>query len=299
MTASPSAGDLVRISVRGEVALIEVDNPPVNVLGPGVPEALLAAIDRCERDSAIRAMVIMGAGRTFIAGADLVQLQRAADGDLEAAADLNGLLARIEDCPTPIVMAIHGTALGGGLEVAMAGHYRIAAPDARLGLPEVSLGIIPGAQGTQRLPRLVGIARALDMCVTGRPATAQQALSDGLIDAIIDGDLTVGAIDFARDVARRGPHQKTRDRQIDPAAGDEREALFTAARRRAVDESPDQMAPLRAIDAIEAAAVLPFAQGCGRERELFFECIRTEQARTRIREFFAERTRRKAARDDS
>ena len=131
----------------------------------------------------------MGAGKTFIAGADITTLEQAAWGDRGGAADLHDMLSRIEDCSKPVVMAIHGTALGGGLELAMAGHYRVAAPDALLGQPEVNLGIIPGAEGTQRLPRLVGVAKALDMCVTGKPIAAREALAAGLIDAVVDGDL--------------------------------------------------------------------------------------------------------------
>src|SRR5205823_7681720 len=129
----------------------------------------------------------------------------------KGAPDLSPLLRRIEDCSKPVTMAIHGTALGGGLEVAMAGHYRVAVADAQLGMPEVNLGIIPGAEGTQRLPRLVGVAAAIEMCVSGKPVSAAQALSLGLVDRIIEGDLRTGAVEFAREMAaKRGPHPKTR-----------------------------------------------------------------------------------------
>ena len=142
----------------------------------------------------------MGAGKTFVAGADINSLERAAWGDREAACDMHPLLARIEDCAKPVVMAIHGTALGGGLEIAMAGHFRVAVPDALIGQPEVNLGIIPGAEGTQRLPRLVGVEKALDMCVTGKPLKARDAHAAGLIDRVVDGDLAEGAVRFARNV---------------------------------------------------------------------------------------------------
>ena len=188
----------VRTALHGDVAVIEIDNPPVNALGEGVPEALAEAIDRANRDSAVAALVIRGAGRTFIAGADIALLEHAAWGDESAAADLGPLLRLIEDSPKPVVMAIHGTALGGGLELAMAGHYRVATSEALLGQPEVNLGIIPGAEGTQRLPRLVGIAKALDMCVTGRPLTSSDAMASGLVDAIANGDLTAFAAAAAR-----------------------------------------------------------------------------------------------------
>src|SRR3954468_5106528 len=168
--------ELVRTHRDGDVLVVEIDNPPVNALGAGVPEGLAAALEAADRDDGIAAIVVRGAGRTFVAGADIATLEDAAGGDEGAAADLHDLLQRVEQCRTPVVMAIHGTALGGGLELAMAGHYRVAVADASLGQPEVNLGIIPGAEGTQRLPRLVGIAKALDMCVTGKPLKAGVAL---------------------------------------------------------------------------------------------------------------------------
>jgi enoyl-CoA hydratase/carnithine racemase len=167
---------------------------------------MAAALEAAERDRLIRAIVIIGEGRTFIAGADIRELERAAR-EHGAPPELHGLLAQIEDSSKPVVMAIHGAALGGGLEVAMAGHYRIATADAQLGQPEVNLGIIPGAEGTQRLPRLVGIAAAIEMCVSGKPVAAAEALRLGLIDRTIDGDFHRGAIAVAREKAiQPGPH---------------------------------------------------------------------------------------------
>jgi 3-hydroxyacyl-CoA dehydrogenase len=282
-----NATPFVRRTTFGSVALLEVDNPPVNVLSRGVPESILAAVESAERDPAVAAIVVRGAGRTFIVGADLTTLQRAAHGELNAAANLHDLLARLEDCGKPIVMAIHGNALGGGLELAMAGHYRVAVPDAKLGQPEVNLGIIPGAEGTQRLPRLVGVEKALEMCVTGSPITASDALRAGLIDCVLDGDLSQGAIDFAaRTAARLGP-RKTRDRTDRLASSP---ATFKEARERIATSRPNEIAPLKAIDAIEAAATRPFLEGCLAERALFFETVQTEQARTRIDAFFAARS---------
>src|SRR3954470_20086721 len=216
-----NATRFVRRTTFGSVALLEVDNPPVNVLGPGVPESILAAVESAARDPAVVAIVLRGAGRTFIVGADLTTLQRAARGELNAAANLHDLLARLEDCAKPIVMAIHGNALGGGLELAMAGHYRVAMADAKLGQPEVNLGIVPGAEGTQRLPRLVGVEKALEMCVTGNPITASDALRAGLIDAVVDGDLTDAAVRFARDIAVATGPRKTRDQRDKLAHGRE------------------------------------------------------------------------------
>jgi len=271
------------------VAVLTVDNPPVNALSPGIPEGIVAAVGAAERDDRITAIVLNGAGRTFIAGADIATLEEAAWGNLDAACDAHGLLVRIEDCRKPIVMALHGTALGGGLELAMAGHFRVAAAGTLLGQPEVNLGIIPGAEGTQRLPRLVGIARALDMCVTGKPLDASDAVAAGLIDAAIDGDLLAGAVAFARQSAARGRAPRTRDRTDRLGTPAENAPLFEEARNLAARTRKRQIAPLKAVDAIQAAATLSFDEGCRRERELFVECVSSEQAKALIHVFFAER----------
>ena len=276
-------------TVRDSVAVLAVDYPPVNALGPGVPSAILEAIEAAERNADVSAIVFMGAGKTFVAGADINTLERAAWGDPDAACDLHPLLARIEDCSKPVVMAIHGTALGGGLEIAMAGHFRVAAADALLGQPEVNLGIIPGAEGTQRLPRLVGVAKALDMCVTGKPLKAAEAHAAGLIDRVMDGDLVAGAVRFARSVAVTVRVRKTRERDELLGTAEENAPLFAAARELAAKVRRRQVAPGKAIDAITAATTLPFDEGCRRERELFFECVKGEQARALIHIFFAER----------
>src|SRR4029453_5052006 len=193
----------VSVNVDQGVALIRIDNPPVNALSPEVIDGLDAALDQATRDSSVRAIVIMGAGRTFIAGADIKGLEQLAWGSDSGAPEMHELLQKIEDSPKPVVMAMHGTALGGGLEVAMAGHYRVAVADAQMGQPEVNLGIIPGAEGTQRLPRLVGVDKAIEMGVTGKPITAAEALGLGLIDRIVEGDLVSGAVAFAREAAAR------------------------------------------------------------------------------------------------
>jgi 3-hydroxyacyl-CoA dehydrogenase len=281
--------DVVRLEERDGIALIEVDNPPVNALSPGVPQRILEAFDAAERNPAVHAIVFKGAGRTFVAGADIASLEQAAWGDLAAACDLHPLLARIEDTAKPVVMAIHGTALGGGLELAMAGHYRVAAADALVGQPEVNLGIIPGAEGTQRLPRLVGVQKALDMCVTGKPLAARDALAAGLIDRVVEGDLVQEAIAFARAAAGRGSPQKTRERADRLGSASDNAPLFAAARELAARTRRRQVAPLKVVDAIEGAATLPFGEGCRRERELFVECVQGEQAKALIHMFFAER----------
>ncbi len=281
--------ELVTLTRETDIGVVTINNPPVNALSPGVPEGIGEALAAAERDPAVRAIVVIGAGRTFIAGADIKELEHAAAGH-GAPPKLRPLLQQIEDCSKPVVMALHGTALGGGLEVAMAGHYRVAAPDAQAGQPEVNLGIIPGAEGTQRLPRLVGVAAAIDMCVSGKPISAQQAFSLGLIDRIIEGDLRSGAVAFAREMADRGgPPPKTRERRDKLGTPSANAPLFAAGRDQARKTRRNQTAPLMAIDAVEAATVLPFEEGCRKERELITECLASPQARALIHAFFAER----------
>jgi 3-hydroxyacyl-CoA dehydrogenase len=273
--------ELVRFTKQDDVAVITIDNPPVNALSPGVPEGITSSIERAKHDPSVRTIVVIGAGRTFVAGADIKEFAkiRSQGGRV----NLLPALLTIEDCPKPVVMAIHGTALGGGLELAMAGHYRVASPDAQVGQPETKLGIIPGAGGTQRLPRLAGVTKAVEMCAFGEPVPAPEAKQFGLVDCIIEGDLLTGAVTFAREVASTPP-PKTRERneKIGPAD-------FTAAREQARKTRRNLMAPLKAIDAVEAATKLPFEEGCQRERELFVECLLSNQSKGLIHAFFAER----------
>jgi len=281
----------VSLTTHDGVAVVLIDNPPVNALGPAVVEGLRSALDHVECDPGVLAIVVMGAGRTFVAGADIKELEHAAWGRGSGPPDMHGLLERIEDCARPIVMALHGTPLGGGLELAMAGHYRVAAPDARMGQPEVNLGIIPGAEGTQRLPRLVGVEKAIDMCVSGKPINARDALSVGLVDRLIEGDLQTGASAFARDAAGRGgSHPKTRDRRDKLGTPASAAPLLAAGRELARRTRRNMFAPLAVVDAIEAAATQPFLEGARREREIFFECLRSEQCKALVHAFFAERT---------
>lgn len=279
----------VNVSTSEGVALIRIDNPPVNALSQEVIDGLSAAIDAVAGDPAVRAVVVMGAGRTFPAGADLKGLENIAWGGDSGAPDLHDLLQRIEDLPKPVVMAMHGTALGGGLEVAMAGHYRVAAPDGQMGLPEANLGIVPGAEGTQRLPRLVGLEKAIEMCVSGKPIKARDALAAGLIDRVIDGDLATAAIAFAREVASYGTHPKTRERRDRLPPGEAVPAMVAAGKEMARRTRRHMEAPVRVIDALEAAVTLPFDEGCVRERQISLECMRSEQAKALIHVFFAER----------
>ncbi len=281
--------DLVKVEHVNEVVVLSVNNPPVNALSAGVPEAIGAAVAAAQADAGVRAMVLMGAGKTFIAGADIKQLEDMAWGRGAGAPSLHDLLRQIEDCPKPIVMAIHGTAFGGGLEVAMAGHYRVAAPDAQVGQPEVNLGIIPGAEGTQRLPRLVGIEKAIEMCVGGKPVKAKEAMEAGLLDAIVTGELKAEAVQFAKGVVKKGgPHPKTRERKAERRTPGTLEEALAAGRDLAGKTKKKMIAPLKAVEAIQAAT-LPFEEGRVRERLLFQECVTSDQCRALIHAFFAER----------
>src|SRR5450755_1606160 len=204
--------DLVQSSQDGEVGILTVNNPPVNALSPGVPEGIVAGLAQFEHDPSVKAIVLIGGGRTFIAGADIKEFGKITSGTTRRGPGFLTVLDNIETYPKPIIAAIHGTALGGGLETAMACHYRVAVPSAQVGQPEVKLGIIPGAAGTQRLPRLAGVAKAVEMCAFGEPVGAHEAHALGIADSIIAGDLLGGAIAVAREAAGR-PHPKTRERQ--------------------------------------------------------------------------------------
>jgi 3-hydroxyacyl-CoA dehydrogenase len=277
--------ELVLSSLHDGVAVITISNPPVNALSPGVPEGILSAIQNAAADPTVAAIVVIGAGRTFIAGADIREFGKVVTGE-KPRRSLLPMLREIEDCPKPVVMAIHGTAFGGGLEVAMAGHYRVLAASALVGQPEVKLGIIPGAAGTQRLPRLAGVAKAVEMCAFGEPVEAREAQALGIADAVIEGELLGGAIAFAREASGR-PFPKTREREewlhgTDPS-------IFDRARQQAAKTRRGQAAPIAAIEAVEAATRLPFDEGCAREAELFDRCLYSTQSKSLIHAFFAER----------
>jgi 3-hydroxyacyl-CoA dehydrogenase len=282
--------NLVTISVQKDIAVITINNPPVNALSQEVAEGIDAAVASAQADPAVRGLVIAGAGRTFVAGADIKGLEELAWGTGRGAPDMHDIFERMEDGAKPLVMALHGTALGGGLELAMAGHYRVAAADALMGQPEVNLGIIPGAEGTQRLPRLVGVEKAIEMCVTGKPIKAPEALAAGLIDKIVEGDLVAGAVQFAREQADSGTAPpRTRARVDKLPAPDALPAMLAAGRELAKKTKRHLEAPRAVIDAIEAAATLPFDAGCVREAGIFADCAKSEQCKALIHVFFAER----------
>src|ERR1700680_3493296 len=202
--------ELVQLTKQDGVAVVTINNPPVNALGAGVPEGIAAAFAKIEADDSVRAVVVIGGGRTFVAGADINEFAKITSGAGMCLDEIKPMLLRVENCRKPVVIAIHGTAFGGGLELAMAGHYRVAVPTALVGQPEVKLGIIPGAAGTQRLPRLAGVARAVEMCAGGDPISAIDAHQAGIVDQIIGGDLLPGAVAFARTKIGALP-RRTRD----------------------------------------------------------------------------------------
>ncbi len=280
--------DLVHFTRDNGIAIITIDNPPVNALSPGVPEGILEAIEQAEKDESIKAAVLIGGGRTFVAGADIKEFGKVASGKGGSGLDLPALLLRVEDCRKPVVMAIHGTAFGGGLELAMAGHYRVAVRDAQVGQPEVKLGLIPGATGTQRLPRLAGVAKAVEMCAEGRPIAAQEALQFGIIDRLIEGELLAGAVAFAREIAGK-PAPRTRERSDKLGTPEQNASVFAAAREAARKKQRNMMAPLAAIEAVENATRLSFEEGCREERKLFIKCLLSDQSKALIHVFFGER----------
>jgi len=280
--------DLVQFAKDNGIAVITINNPPVNALSPGVPEGISEAIERISNDPEIMAAVLIGGGRTFVAGADIKEFGKMVSGKAPRGAGMLPFLLRVEDSRKPIVVAIHGTAFGGGLELAMSGHYRVAVPSAQVGQPEVKLGIIPGAAGTQRLPRLAGVAAAVEMCTDGKPVSAEKALALGIIDKLVDGDLLAGAIAFAREVASK-PTPKTRERNGKLGTPEQNAPIFAAARENARKKQRGLLAPVAAIDAVEAATKLPFEEGCKVEQELFIKCLMSDQSKALIHVFFGER----------
>jgi 3-hydroxyacyl-CoA dehydrogenase len=279
--------DLVQLTKQNDIAVITVNNPPVNALSPGVPEGISEAINQVANDDSVIAAVLIGGGRTFIAGADIKEFGKMTTGKPRGAG-LLPLLLKIEDSRKPVIVAIHGTAFGGGLEMAMAGHYRVAAAGAQVGQPEVKLGIIPGAAGTQRLPRLAGVAKAVEMCVSGNPVKAEEALKFGIVDKIIDGNLLTEAVAFAQEVASKAG-RKTRERNEKLGSATENAAIFAAAREAVSKKQRGLKAPMAAIDAIEAATKMPFTEGCEEEQRLFIECLLSDQSKALIHVFFSER----------
>jgi 3-hydroxyacyl-CoA dehydrogenase len=275
----------VSLDRRGRVAVLTVNNPPVNALSHHVRLGLRDGLRQAIADPAVEAVVLACAGRTFIAGADITEF-----GQPPREPALQEVLDVIEASPKPVVAAIFGTALGGGLEVAMTCHWRVGVGAARLGQPEVKLGIIPGAGGTQRLPRLVGVEKALQMIVGGDPIGGEEAHRLGLLDELVEGDPTAGAVAFAERVLAEGrPLRRVRDMDDRVAAARGKPEIFAEFRKSIARQTRGFKAPEACVKAVEAAVNLPFDQGLARERELFLETLHSPESKAQRYFFFAER----------
>ena len=270
--------EVTTLDMAGAVAVVTVDSPPVNALSAAVRTGIATAMRDAFADPAVEAIVLTCGGRTFFAGADITEF-----GKPPVEPDLRQLQRIVEDAPKPVVAAIHGTALGGGLELALVAHYRVAVPSAKLGLPEVKLGLLPGAGGTQRLPRVVGVEKALEMMTGGDPVSAGEGARIGLVDRLVDGDLTDGAVAFAREVAGR-PLGKIRDRAVVAEAG-----VFDAFRAAHARRFRGLDAPEAIVRAVQDGVDLPFEDALVRERDLFRGLIDGPQSAALRHVFFAER----------
>ncbi|HUN95435.1 MAG TPA: 3-hydroxyacyl-CoA dehydrogenase NAD-binding domain-containing protein, partial [Bradyrhizobium sp.] len=276
--------DIVKLERRDVIAIVTVNNPPVNALSAAVRGGILENIKSAAADPDVKAIVLTCAGRTFIAGADITEF-----GKPPKPPALNDVLAEIENSPKPVIAAIHGTALGGGLEVALACHFRVATKDAKLGLPEVKLGLLPGAGGTQRLPRAVGPELAVKMIVGGDPIGAPEALKNGLIEEIVE-ESAAGGEAFARKVlAEKRPLRKLRDDNSKLAAAKADRSIFTSAVAAMTKRARGLEAPFVAADAVGHAIDLPFDEGLKKERESFLKLVASDQSKAQRYAFFAER----------
>lgn len=275
--------DFLKVSRDGDVAIVIIDNPPVNALSFHVREPLMQALVELRDDPSVAAIVIACAGRTFVAGADITEF-----GKPVQQPELRAIVATLEIIAKPTIAAIHGTALGGGLELALGCHFRVTDAGAKLGLPEVKLGLLPGGGGTVRLPRLVGAVKALKMIVSGAPIGAEEAHATGLVDAVFEGDLTTHAVNFAREIARKGgPFTPVRDRDEGLKATDlaafDTEAADLAKKARGLE------APIACAQAVRNAVTLHFDEALAAERALFVKLVASDQSRAQRHLFFAER----------
>lgn len=275
--------DVVSYELVDNIAVISVNNPPVNALSQAVREGILDAVTTAQGDAS-EAIILHCEGRTFIAGADIKEF-----GKPPQEPGLPSILSAIENSSKPVIAAIHGTALGGGFEVALACHYRCAIASAKVGLPEVKLGLLPGAGGTQRVPRIAGLKAALDMITSGNPVAAPKAKDMGLVDEIIAADdLKAGAIEYGKGLVESGaPLKRIRDITIDPATVEP--GFFDAARKRLARRARGQIAQDKIVSCLEAAVNLPMDEGLQRERELFRELVTSPESAAMRHIFFAER----------
>jgi 3-hydroxyacyl-CoA dehydrogenase len=274
--------DAVLRSTEGRIGILTVNNPPVNALAAAVRDGIKQGVEAFGKDSNIDAIILIGGGRTFIAGADIREFGKPPQG-----ANLNDVIATMENSPKLIVAALHGTPLGGGLETALGAHYRVALPSTRVGLPEVHLGILPGAGGTQRLPRLTGAKYALDAIISGRHIPAPEAKSKGIVDALVEGDdLLKGAIAHTQVLlAQKAPLRRVRDLTVTLESPD----LFKETEKAIARRARGFKAPWNIIKCVQAAVELPFDEGMKRERELFVELLTSSESAAQRHYFFAER----------
>ena len=281
-----------RYERRGSVAVLQIDNPPVNGLGHITRRTLAEGLERALDDSAVKVVVITGTDKVFSGGADIREFNTPA---ALAEPNLLQLIDQVERSPKPVIAAINGVCMGGGLELSLGCNYRIATPDASMGLPEVKIGLLPGAGGTQRLPRAVGAEMSLRMITTGDPIRADDALKSGLVERIVDRGSFDGVLAFAKEAAARSSHPKLRDRKVALPAGADAAAMFAAARAEVAKQARGLPAPLKCVDAVEAAVTKPFDEGLGFERGLFIELVQSPESKALRHAFFAERAAAKIA----
>ncbi|HJS92427.1 MAG TPA: 3-hydroxyacyl-CoA dehydrogenase NAD-binding domain-containing protein [Steroidobacteraceae bacterium] len=279
--------EIVSLSQKDDIAVVTICNPPVNVISAAVRAGLTAALTTLASTTHLRAAVLAAEGSTFCSGADIGEFSGPA-----REAEYRDLFRRLEQSPIPIVAALHGTVLGGGLELALACHYRIAAPGTRLGLPELTLGIIPGAGGTQRMPRLIGVEKTLELLFSGRPVDAAQALELGFIDRISEGPLSEAALAYTRSLLAQGKGpRRTCDRRVDPATATPE--IVERLKEQAQRQFPHRVAPLSAIEAVTSSLTHPFEEGLLLEEHIANRSKATTEAKALIHVFFAEREARK------
>jgi len=281
------SSNIVSVSWDGDVAVVSVNNPPVNTISAAVREGLFAAADELRARKDTKAVLLWCEGRTFFSGADIGEFSGPPKEE-----EYRRLFGLYENMPFPVVAAMHGTVMGGGLEITLACHYRVAAPGTRFGLPEVTLGIIPGAGGTQRMPRLIGVANTLDLVISTRPVDAAKALELGFIDKIVEGDLRAGALAYARELVAsgKGP-RRTSDMKVDPATATDE--IIARATETAKKQYRNRQAALTAIEAVRASVNMPLAKGLEYETELANKAKVTTESKALVYAFFAERETRK------
>ena len=271
--------DKIAFARHGDIAVLSIQNPPVNALSQAVRQGLMERMDQAEADDGIRAVLVVGQGRAFIAGADITEF-----GKPPMAPSLPDVVDRIEASPLLVIASMHGVSLGGGLEVALGCHYRIAVPSARIGLPEVHLGLIPGAGGTQRLPRVTGVEAALDIMTTGRQVGAKEAAAMGVIDVVQDGDALTNGLAYVEKLLNDGAPRRPVSEMPAPAAID-----WDATYDTILARGRGQISPAQSVRAVQASVEKPFAEGMLIERQIFMDLLKSDQSKGMIHSFFSER----------